>query len=128
MAPVGGSIESVVLNGRRFSVTSDADSTRDVGGFSNANENNGDGTSRLIKTRVSWEIDGLNLSIDDSLGDQEFLQNLADANTYFTCLISYASGISFEGQGQIMDGVKVSSNTTSVAIKLGGNGVLTRQT
>lgn len=128
MTAVGGSIESVVLNGRRFSVTSDADSTRDLGGFSNANENNGDGSSRLIKTRVAWEIDGLSLSIDDSLGDQAFLQNLADLNTYFTCLITYASGISYEGQGQIMDGVKASSNTTTAAIKLGGEGVLTQQT
>jgi len=128
MVAVGGSIESVVLNGRRFSVTSDADSTRDLGGFSNANEYNGDGSSRLIKSRVSWEIDGLSLSIDDALGDQEFLQNLADTNSYFTCLITYASGISYEGQGQLMDGVKAASNTTTTPIKLGGNGVLTQQT
>ena len=71
MAAVGGSIESVNLSGREFAVAADAEAQRKLGGFENEVQANGDGTARLIKTRVPLSLDGLTIEIDDDRGDQE---------------------------------------------------------
>ena len=44
---VGGSIESVTLNGRSFAVAADADSNRFLGGFVNDVQANGNGSGRF---------------------------------------------------------------------------------
>ena len=60
MAAIGGSIQEVALQGRTFAVAADAESQRKLGGFENEVQPNGDGmTARLIKTRVTWMLDGL---------------------------------------------------------------------
>ncbi len=45
MAAVGGSIESVTLDGRTFAVAADAEAQRKLGGFENEVQANGDGTA-----------------------------------------------------------------------------------
>ena len=77
MPAVGGSIESVNLSGREFAVAADAEAQRKLGGFENEVQANGDGTARLIKTRVPLSLDGLTIEIDDDRGDQEFLQDFS---------------------------------------------------
>jgi len=128
MVAIGGSIESVTLSGRRFSVAADADSNRKLGGKENEVQANGDGyTGRLIKTAVPWMIDGLTLSLDDSLGDQEFIQQIMNRNSFFPIVITYASGISYQATGQVTGEVQGSSQNTTAAVSLMGVGNLTRQ-
>jgi len=124
--PTGGSIESVWISGRRYGVAADAESNRKLGGFENEVEANGDGSTRLVKTRVPWLLDGLALSIDDILGDLEYLQELADTNEFFTVVIVYASGSRYTGRGQITGEVQVSSKNTIATITLQGTGDLTQ--
>ena len=121
------SVESVTLDGRTFSVAADAEGQRKKGGFENENQANGDGSSRLIKTRVPWSLNGLTLTVDDDAGDQEFLQDLADRTGYFPVGVTYASGEVYQGTGQITDELQVSSQSTTAAVSLGGPGVLTKQ-
>lgn len=123
----GGSIESVGLAGRTFSVAADADSNRKLGGWENEAQPNGDGTARLIKTRVVWLLDGLTLSIDDLRGDQEYLQDLKDRLDFFPIDITYASGVVYSGLGQVTGEEQVSSMSTTAAVTLSGPGKLTRQ-
>lgn len=127
MGATGGSIESVTLDGRTFSVAADADSQRSLGGFNNEVEANGDGSSRLLKTRMPWEASDLTLSIDDLNGDHEFLQNLADGNSLFPITAAYASGAIFQGTGQIVGEMKVSSANATAAVGLKGSGKMTQQ-
>lgn len=127
MAAVGGSIESVSLGGRLFAVAADADSNRKLGGWENEIQPNGDGTVRLIKTRTGWVLDGLTVSIDDTRGDAEYLQDLQDAKDLFAVSITYASGITYQGTGQITGETQVSSQNTTAALALGGEGKLTQQ-
>ena len=70
---IGGSIEEITLSGRSFAVAADAEAQRKLGGFENEVLANGNGTARLIKTRVPLSIDGLTLEVDDDRGDQEYL-------------------------------------------------------
>lgn len=123
----GGSIESVGLAGRTFSVAADADSNRKLGGWENELQMNGDGTGRSIKTRVGWLIDGLTLSIDDLRGDQEYLQDLKDRKDFYPIDITYASGAVYSGLGQVTGEEQASSMSTTSAVTLAGPGKLTRQ-
>ena len=127
MGATGGSIESVTLDGRSFSVAADADSQRSLGGSNNEVEANGDGTSRLIKTRMPWAATDLALSIDDLNGDAVFLQDRADGNSMFPITAAYASGAIFEGTGQITGELNVSSTNTTATVSLKGSGKMTKQ-
>lgn len=127
MTAVGGSIESVALDGRLFSVAADADSTRKLGGFENEHQSNGDGTGRMLKTRVGWSVDGLTLSIDDTRGDAEYLQELQDGLDEFPIAITYASGTVYQGTGQIVGETGTSSQNTTGSVALMGSGKLTPQ-
>lgn len=127
MAAVGGSIETVTLDGREFVVAFDAEAQRKLGGFENEVQANGDGTARLIKTRVPLSIDGLTLEVDDSRGDHEFLQDLSDRNDFWALAITYASGETWQGTAQIVGEMQASSQNAVAAVSLMGPGKLTKQ-
>lgn len=127
MPATGGSIESITLDGRNFAVAADSEAQRKLGGFENEVQANGDGTARLIKTRVPLSLDGLTLEIDDDRADQEFLQELTNRNDYFPIIISYASGNDYQGTAQIVGETQTSSQNATASVSLMGPGVLTKQ-
>lgn len=127
MPAIGGSIESVTLDSRNFAVAADADAERNLGGFSNEFQANGDGTGRLIKTRTGWTLSGITIEVDDMRGDAEYLQELADAADFFPVTITYASGIVYQGTGQIMEELTSGSQSVTSDISLSGPGVLSQQ-
>lgn len=126
--PVGGSIESVTLDGRTFSVPADVESGRKLGGFENEVLANGDGTARLIKTRVPLSLDGLTVAIDDDNGDDEFIQALANRSDFWPIAITYASGAVYQGSCQLVGETPTGSQAATKAISLAGPGILTKQT
>ena len=127
MPAVGGSIEAVGIAGRNFTVAADAESQRQLGGWENEVQANGDGTARLIKTRVPLSIDGLTLEVDDSRGDHEFLQEQSDLNDFFALDITYASGIVYQATAQIVGEMQASSQNATAAVSFMGPGKLTKQ-
>ena len=124
---VGGSIESISIDGRNFPVASDADASRKLGGFENEVQANGDGSVRIVKSRVPWSIDGVVVEIDDDRGDQEFLQEKANGNGVFPVAMTLASGAIYQGRGQITGEVQASSQSATAPISLMGGGELTKQ-
>ena len=128
MAAIGGSIESVTMDGRNFAVAADAEAQRKLGGFENEVQANGDGaTARLIKTVVPLSLDGLTIEIDDSRGDHEFLQELSDRNDFWPLSITYASSVTYQGTAQIVGEMQASSQNATAAVSLMGPGILTKQ-
>ena len=123
----GGSIIGLGLDGRRFSVPSDAEGQRKLGGWENEVLTNGDGTARLIKTRVPLQLDGITVSIDDDRGDAEYLQELQNRNGFFPIVVTFASGISYQGSAQITGETQISSQSSTSSVSLMGPGTLTRQ-
>lgn len=123
----GGSIESVSLAGREFAVASDADASVKLGGFENEQQSNGNSTSRLIKTRVAWAVTGLQLEVDDSNGDHDFLQERADAKRNEVFTITYADGTTRQGSGAITGELMLSTQSATAAVNFAGPGKLTRQ-
>ena len=127
MTAVGGSIESVSLNGRPFAATADAEANRKLGGFENEVSPNGDGTARMVKTRVAWALDGIVLTYDDSEGDQEFVQEIADGNGWVPIDVTLASGLTYSGTGTVSGEVQGSSQNASGSVTLSGPGKLAKQ-
>ena len=127
MTAIGGSIESVSLNGREFAMAADVEVNRKVGGFENEVLPNGNGTARLIKTRVPFMFDGLAIEIDDARDDQGFVQALADGKDFFPITVTYASGITYQGSGQIVGEIQFSNQTSSCTVSVSGTGAATPQ-
>ena len=127
MAGIGGSIEAVSLSGRVFSVAADAEVQRKLGGWENEVQANGDGTARIVKTRVPFSLDGLTLTVDDTRGDHEFLQDLAGRKDFFVMSITYASGVTYQGTAQIVGEMQASSQSATASVSLMGPGSLTKQ-
>lgn len=124
---VGGSIESITIAGRNFAVASDADSTRKLGGFENEVQANGNGTARIVKTRVPWSLDGVTVEINDDRGDQEFLKGISDRNTFVPIAITFASGKVYQADGTVTGEIGASSQSATAGITLGGPGEMTKQ-
>ena len=127
MPAIGGSIESITLDGREFTVAADAEAQRKLGGFENEWQMNGNGTARLIKTRTAWSLDGVVIEVDDSRNDQEFIKELTDRNAEFPIAITYASGLTYQGTGQVIGENAASSQSATQAVSLMGPGILSQQ-
>lgn len=127
MAAVGGSIESVSLSGRQFAVAADAEVNRKHGGWENEVMANGNGSARIVKTRVPFMLDGLVVEVDDSRGDVEYLQGLANRNDFFPIDITYASGAVYQGVAQIVGELQASSQSATATVSLSGPGTMTKQ-
>ena len=126
-APIGGSIESITVDSQIFAVAADADATMSLGGWTNEVQPNGNGTSRIIKTRIPWTLTGLTVAIDDAARNHEFLQEIADGNVYVPCTIRMASGIVYQGTGTITENVERSTQSATASVSLSGQGTLTQQ-
>lgn len=127
MGAVGGSIESISIRGRLFPVAADAEVNRKLGGFENEVQPNGDGSARLVKTRVSWLLDGVQVETNDTRADHEFLKEIADGLDFVPITITYASGLTYQGTGTITSEVQASSQSATTTITLSGPGSLTQQ-
>jgi len=127
MSAIGGPIESISLDGRNFAVASEADVNRKLGGFENEVQSNGDGSARVIMSRVPWSLDGLTLSVDDDRGDHEYLQALVDGGDLVPVAVTLASGVVYQGVGQITGEVQYSSQNATAGVSLMGSGKLAKQ-
>ena len=127
MPAVGGSIETVNINGRDFSPAADADAQMKLGGFEVETQANGNGTARKIKTRVPWALTGFNVECDEQNEDLEFLQAIANNNTFVAITITYASGDVYQGTGTVSGELQRSSMSATTALELTGTGTLTKQ-
>ena len=122
-----GSVESVSIAGTVFAVAADADNNMKLGGFENEMQANGDGSVRQVKTRVPWMLDGLQLSIDHDNEDLEFLQERANSPILVACSVTFASGNTYSGKGNVTGEVQGSSQSGTATITLAGSGELTKQ-
>jgi len=127
MTAIGGSVESIGLNGRQFAVPADAEIQRILGGWNNDASPNGDGSSRLLKTRVAPGLSGVVVEVDDERGDHEYLQDLANLNSFWDVVITYASGVSYQGSATITGELQVSSAAATAGFDMKGTGTFTKQ-
>jgi hypothetical protein len=124
---VGGPIQSVSIRGRIFAVASDADAAKKLGGFENEVQPNGNGSARMVKSRVPWSVEGLQLEVSDARGDHEFLQEIADGFEWVAITMDHASGVTYQATGTVSGEVPASSQNATASISLSGPGTLSQQ-
>jgi len=127
MTAVGGSIDSVSMAGRSFAVPADNEAQIKIGGFENEAQANGNGTARLIKTRVTGGVGGLLVELDHSNDDLTFLQDLANLKDFFVLNITLSDETVYQGIAQIVDELQGSTQSATVAVSLSVAGTLTKQ-
>ena len=119
MGTTGGSIGSLSINGRNFSVDGDVDAAQALKKFENEMKANGDGTIRLIKKRQVQKLEALPVAINDSQNDLEFLSDLNDngdggVDGLFNITVALASGAIYSGRGQFVgDMMRQTSESTA---------------
>ena len=115
-----GCIESIVINGRRF--TTDADDSCEItyDGFENEVKPNGDGTMRIVKSRHPGSIEGLNILIDPSRDDQEFLKETQDSLEFVDVSATLVDGVVVGGSMQLTEAVTTDLKEGTAAIPLQG--------
>lgn len=117
----GGPIESIVIAGRRF--TSDGEDTGKITypGFDNEVKPNGDGTNRLVKSRHAGKIEGLNLVIDNTRGDMEFLKDKQDSLEFLSVSATLVDGTVVSGEMQVTDAVPLDTKEMTAEVTLEGS-------
>jgi hypothetical protein len=124
---IGGALESISIGGRIFSVPEDADFNTDLGGYTNDVQSNGDLTTRKIKKPKPWSIKGGSVAIDQSNGDLEYLQQIADQAEDAPIVATYANGEVYQGVGTIVEELAFQNQNATVPLSLAGPGVLSKQ-
>lgn len=129
---IGGSMKAVSIKGRDFPVAADADGERDLGGYTNEVQSNGNLTVRVIKLAKPWNMGGLALSTDDTRGDHEFLQGIADGKDagedgLYDCTFTGVDNITYQGRGTIVGDLKKSTKNATTEVALSGSDTLTKQ-
>ena len=94
---INGALRTFTIKGRGFKVANDGPGNKSMGGRNNEVQTNGDGSYRVIQTVMPGQLGDINVEIDDSMGDQEFLQTLSDSGLPVPCVATYASNVSYTG-------------------------------
>lgn len=126
-AAVGGPLEEITIDGRRFPVVADADGERDLGGFTNEVNPNGDGSARILKTRKAWSFGGIVVEMNNNRGDQQFLQERANAKEFYPITFTHADGSVFAAPGIITGDIKASTMKASCPLTFSGPKTLEAQ-
>lgn len=127
MPAIGGSAETLAVNGREFPYTADADINRKNGGYENEVGANGNGTGRILKTRVNPMLSGNVVECDESRDDHQFLQDISDGNGFVVIAITYAGGEVYEGTAIITGELQHSSQNATLSFDMTGQGKFTKQ-
>ena len=121
MAKAGGALESIVIDGRRFTCDAADEPKFKLPGFENAVVPNADGTFRQKKTRVVGTITDINIVTDDSRGDEQFIEEAAAKLDFFAISATKIDGTLMSGNMQITDEKVLDGKANTMAISLAGD-------
>ena len=124
---IGGPISEVSIDGRGYTVAADNDANRQLGGYVAEVKENGDGSARKTITPKRWEVSDIQIAIDDSTDDHEFINNNSGKKEWSKIDITLASGVVLNARGSVIGETPVGSQDTLASISLAGPGQLTKQ-
>jgi hypothetical protein len=121
---VGGSLDSISIDGRIFNATADADVSMDLGGFSSEQKPLGNGDAIDVMTRKIWKATGIKVGINHDQADQQFLQAAANDKTNKPITITLASGHTYQARGKPTGDLNFSTMDSVCELELSGPGAL----
>lgn len=108
---IHGAMRFMSIDGRTFKVAHDGSGNKVTGGRNNEVAMNGDGSFRTIQTVMPGSFSDIQVEIDASKNDQEFLQDLANAGLAVPVVTTYADNISYTGDVVLTGELQVDQNT-----------------
>jgi hypothetical protein len=120
MGMIAGPFESHTLNGRRFVPDGEDSAQLQLNGKSNEVKPAGDGTNRVIQSRIAGTLEGSNLVFDPANGDDDFLQELRNGGKFFDYSGTSNDGIIWAGSVQITGDLKFDYKAGTVSVTLTG--------
>lgn len=120
MSKAGGALESIVINGRRFTCDAADEPKFKLPGYENEVVANADGTFRQKKTRVVGTITDINIVTDDSRGDEAFIEESAASLDFLAISATKIDGTLVSGNMQITDEKVLDGKANTMAISLAG--------
>lgn len=127
MTVIAGPVQDITIDGRRFTVTADNDTERDLGGMTIERMMNADSSSRKKKTPRPWKLSGLAVEVSDARSDQEFLDEVAEKDDDVPITATFANGVTYTGTGSIDGDVVYKSGGATAEISLSGGRKLEQQ-
>ena len=128
MAATGGPIVRVNISGRDFPATGDSNGQRSLGGYNVEKQPNGDKSARTIMTPTVWYQNAVTIEIDDTRGDQEFIQNIVNDGVDVPISVTYTPGnVTYQGIGLPTGAIEFSNESASMQCNLSGPGEFTKQ-
>lgn len=121
MSKAGGALESIVINGRRFTCDTEDEPKFKLPGYENEVSPNADGTFRQKKTRVAGTITDINIVTDDERGDQAFIEETAASLDFVAVNGTKIDGTIVSGNMQITDEKVLDVKANTMAISLAGD-------
>jgi hypothetical protein len=117
---IAGPFESHTLSGRRFVCDAEDTAQLQIQGRNNEVKAAGDGTNRVVQSRVPGTIEGTNLVFDPSNGDDDHLQELKDSGKFFDYSGTTNDGFVWAGSVQITGDLKFDYKAGTVPVTLSG--------
>lgn len=121
MSKAGSALESIVIDGRRFTCDAEDEPKFKLPGFENEVVANADGTFRQKKTRVPGTITDINIVTDDSRGDQAFIEEAAANLEFLPISATKIDGTLVSGNMQITEEKVLDGKANTMAISLAGD-------
>jgi hypothetical protein len=113
-----GTLKSISLNARSFSVPDDCDVNIDLGGYENEIKRNGDGSDRQVKTMKPGGISGVQvIGGDDVL---EYIHGIKQQNEFADVALELVGGRQYSGRVQISGQLQESSMNGVISFDLAG--------
>ena len=118
---ISGPIESITIAGRRFPVDGEDAAKVTLAGWKNEVKFNGDGSKRLVRSRVNGSIEGLNVQITHENKDLEFLKEKQGTADFFDVSLTYVDGTTYAGSMQLVDEITEDAQQGTASVKLEGD-------
>jgi hypothetical protein len=115
-----GPFESHTLAGRRFVCDAGDDAVLQMNGKNNELKPSGDGTNRVIQSRVSGLLEGSNIVFDPESGDVEYLEDLKNKGEFVDYSGTTNDGVIYSGSVVITGELKFSFKNGTVLVTLSG--------
>jgi len=121
MSRTGGTVVEYSLDNRLYTVPAETEVTINLGGYNNKIVQVGSGSPITQVTKVSSMVEGLETAIDNDQDDLGALKRVQEKRVLVPFSITLADGNTYQGDVQIVDEIKYSTQKATASINLAGN-------
>jgi hypothetical protein len=118
---ISGPVESITIAGRRFPTDGEDAGKITLSGFKNEVKFNGDGSKRMIRSRVSGSIKDLNVQVTHQNKDLEYMRDKQSTSDFFDVSLTLTDGTTYAGSMQFVEEIEEDTQQGTISISLEGD-------